>query len=76
MDPDSDGVDLLDSAKAINNMPVKAEALVKLLTSTNHYHKLCGSLTSILHIIPLIKNTPISTCIQRRETHTSCWRDV
>ena len=52
-DPDSDRVDLLDSAQAINNTLVKAEGLVKLWTSTNHYHKLRGSLAGILHIISL-----------------------
>ncbi len=52
-EPDSDRVDFLDFAQAINNMLVKAEGLVKLWTSTNHYHKLRGSLASILHIISL-----------------------
>lgn len=51
---DSDRVDLLDSAQAINNMLVKMDGWVKLWTSTNHYHKLHGSLATMLHIISFI----------------------
>lgn len=53
MDHDSDRIDRFHSNQAINNMLVKVEGLVKLWTSTNHYHKLCGSLAGNPHIISL-----------------------